>query len=64
MLDKGEYDASMWTIQMAPSGDPGYILKTVYTTGGDSNPQHGYSSSRFGKRMTVPFRTARSPGAN
>lgn len=47
MLNKGEYDASMWTLQMAPSGDPGYVLQTVYTTGGDSNPQLGYSSPRF-----------------
>jgi peptide/nickel transport system substrate-binding protein len=47
ILDKGEYQASMWTLQMAPSGDPGYILQTVYTTGGDSNPQLGYTSPRF-----------------
>jgi peptide/nickel transport system substrate-binding protein len=47
ILDKGDYDASMWTLQMAPSGDPGYILQTVYTSGGDSNPQLGYTSPRL-----------------
>jgi peptide/nickel transport system substrate-binding protein len=47
ILDKGDYDASMWTLQMAPSGDPGYILQTVYTSGGDSNPQLGYASPRL-----------------
>jgi peptide/nickel transport system substrate-binding protein len=47
ILDRREYDASMWTLQMAPNGDPGYILQTVYATGGDSNPQLGYSSPRM-----------------
>lgn len=43
---KGDYDASIYSLNTAPTGDPQYLLETMFRTGASSNYAN-YSSPRL-----------------
>lgn len=46
-VDAGDYSAAMYSFQTAPTGDPSYVMNTLYRSTGASNKQLGYQSPRL-----------------
>jgi len=47
IVEKGDYAATMYSLQNAPTGDPSYIANILYHSKGAWNSQIGYQSTRF-----------------
>jgi len=55
----GDFDAAIYSFSTAPTGDPQYMLETVFLTGGDNNFGH-YSSEKLdalGRKLQSTFDT-------
>jgi peptide/nickel transport system substrate-binding protein len=47
IVEKGDYGATMYSVQTAPTGDPSYMPNILYHSKGAWNVQVGYQSARF-----------------
>lgn len=53
VMEGGNFDGSIYSFSTAPTGDPQYMLETIFMTGGDGN-YGAYSSEQLdalGKRL-------------
>ena len=46
VMETGDFDAAIYSFSTAPTGDPQYMLETIFMTGGDGNFGH-YSSDQL-----------------
>lgn len=59
MMRGGDFDGSIYSFNTAPTGDPQYMMKTIFMTGGDGN-YGSYSSEKLdalGKKLQSTFKT-------
>lgn len=57
VMKSGDFDGSIYSFSTAPTGDPQYMLETIFMTGGDNNFGH-YSSGKLdalGKKLQSTF---------
>lgn len=57
VMKGGDFDGSIYSFSTAPTGDPQYMLETIFMTGGDNNFGH-YSSEKLdalGKKLQSTF---------
>jgi peptide/nickel transport system substrate-binding protein len=62
IVEKGDYGATMYSVQTAPTGDPSYMPSILYHSQGAWNGQVGYQSARFdaaAERLTAETDPAR-----
>lgn len=59
VMKSGDFDGSIYSFSTAPTGDPQYMLETIFMTGGDNN-YGSYSSKRLdalGRKLQSTFNT-------